>query len=226
MSDPFKPGTPRGRRIVPGGEVLRRYADSSGPTRFFLWLRWLWTPYGQMASLLPARGRILDGGSGHGLLSLTLALQSPARKVIGLDHSTERVAAAKKAAGKLPNVVFKKGDFLQMPSGSFEGLAFVDVLHYLTYPTQAKLLKDCYRRLRRGGVLLFRDVDPSPGLTSSLNRVHETIMTGLGFTKAGGLHFRTVPEWTRLAEEAGFRVRSKPTGRFPFADVLFWCRKP
>jgi 2-polyprenyl-3-methyl-5-hydroxy-6-metoxy-1,4-benzoquinol methylase len=179
-----------------------------------------------MASLLPAQGKILDGGSGHGLLSLTLALQSPGRQVRGIDHSPQRVAAAEKAAAGLPNLSYGKGDFAAIPGNGYTGIAFIDVLHYLDYPVQASLLRNSFRRLRRGGILLFRDVDRRPGLASSLNRLHESMMTRLGFTKAGGLHFRTGPEWNHLALKSGFKVQSKPTRRFPFADILFWCRKP
>jgi hypothetical protein len=51
-------------------------------------------------------------------------------------------------------------------------------------------------------------------------------MTSLGFTKAGGLHFRDPEGWEALARKAGFKVSSRPMGRFPFADVLFVGRKP
>lgn len=221
MSAPSK-----GRSHPSTRDLLSRYKSLPWGTKFFLYLRWLWTPYVEMASLMPRQGRILDGGSGHGLLSLTLALRSKARKVEGVDHSVERIAAARAAGAGLRNLSFRNGDFTSLPKKAFEGIAFIDVLHYLPYRVQERLLKDSFQKLRRHGMLLFRDVDRRPGLTSFLNRLHESIMTGLGFTKAGGLHFRTGPEWEKLAAAAGFQVRSKPTGRFPFADVLFWCRKP
>ncbi|HVZ79741.1 MAG TPA: class I SAM-dependent methyltransferase [bacterium] len=206
--------------------LLRRYAHLPMGTRLFLWLRWLWTPYDRMASLLPDRGLVLDGGCGHGLLSLTLALGSSRRRVEGLDHSVERVAIARQAGRDLPNLSVSKGDFRKIPRRAYQGIALVDVLHYLPYEEQEALMKDAFRRLARGGVFLFRDVDRRPGFSSLWNRLHEGLMTGLGFTKAGGLHFRSRVQWDQLARRVGFQVRSEATGRFPFADVLFWCRKP
>ncbi len=219
---------PAGRGLFPvnAKTLLSRYSDSSWGTRIFLWLRWIWTPYAEMASLMPNRGKILDGGSGHGLLSLTLALQSPSRQVEGVDHSPQRLFLARKAARKMTNLKFREGDFRRLPKGVYDGLAFVDVLHYLSFDEQEQLLKESFRRLRSGGMLLFRDVDHGGGPASFWNGFHEILMTRLGFTKAGGLHFRTAQEWEKLAQQTGFKVRSKPTGRFPFADVLFCCRKP
>ncbi len=54
--------------------------------RGFLWLRSILTPYARMASALPARGRVLDLGSGHGLLAFALSRDSPRREIIGIDH--------------------------------------------------------------------------------------------------------------------------------------------
>lgn len=178
-----------------------------------------------MASLLPSKGRILDGGSGHGLMSLVLAAQCPDRQVQGMDHSANRVHMARQASQGLPNLSFKKGDFRFLPSDSYAGIVLLDVLHYLSYEQQVKLFQDLFRKLRNDGVLLFRDVDRRPGLASLWNRFHEILMTGLGITQAEGLHFRTGSEWERLACKAGFKVRAQSTGRFPFADVLFYCRK-
>jgi 2-polyprenyl-6-hydroxyphenyl methylase/3-demethylubiquinone-9 3-methyltransferase len=144
-----------------------------------------------MASLLPRAGLILDGGCGHGLLSLTLAFQSPRRKVLGLDHSPSRISAARKAATGLGNLSFRTGDYASPPRLTYDGIALIDVLHYLPYEKQAQVLGRSFRRLRRGGMLVFREVDRRPGPASLFNRFHEKVMTGLGFTKAEGLYFRS-----------------------------------
>lgn len=210
----------------PSEPILSRYAGAPWSTRLFLFLRWHWTPYRRMAAHLPIQGKILDGGSGHGLFSLVVALGSERRIVEGIDHSSGRVSLSRRAARGLRNLSFRRGDFRDIRGRDFTGLAFVDVLHYLAPADQEMLFRDSFRRLRRGGLLLFRDVDRRPGLASLWNRCHEWLMTRLGFTKAQGLHFHTRREWETLARRVGFRVRSQAMARFPFADVLFLCRKP
>lgn len=207
-------------------DVLGRYCFLPWTTRFFLWARWNWTPYREMAALLPTEGKIFDGGCGHGLLSLALALSEPTRKIIGVDHSERRVGVSTIAASGLSNVVFKMGDYSAISWEIYDGMALIDVLHYLPHGKQDEILRSCFTYLRPGGIFLFREVDPSSGFASRFNRVHEKIMTGLGFTRAHGLYFRKPGEWKAVAEQAGFRVLARPFTRFPFADVLFECRKP
>ena len=222
MSDQLRPGVREGSL---GKKLLSRYSGLSAASRLFLWARWRWTPYEEMASLLPIKGRILDGGCGHGLLSLALATRSTARRVLGVDHSGQRVAAAQEAARGLKNVSFAAGDYSSPPRGPYDGIALIDVLHYLPYERQAQVMKNSVRRLRRRGVLLFREVDRKPGFASFFNRVHETFMTTFGFTRAQGLYFRSSDGWKELARQSGLKVKAMPCGRFPFADVLYRCER-
>jgi 2-polyprenyl-3-methyl-5-hydroxy-6-metoxy-1,4-benzoquinol methylase len=206
--------------------VLDHYRGLPWGKAFFLWVRWHWTPYQEMADLMPRSGSILDAGCGHGLFSLALALGSPSRKVLGIDHAFPRLAQALKASEGVPNVDFRYNDYPVLPGGPYAGIALIDVLHYLPFQRQELVLKKAFRKLRRGGVLLFREVDQSPGLASAYNRLHERFMTGLGFTQAAGLHFRDPKGWEAIAVRAGFQVTARPLSRFPFADILFVGRKP
>jgi hypothetical protein len=102
----------------------------------------------------------------------------------------------------------------------------MDVLHYLPHDQQQEFVRTAHDKLRPGGVLLVRDVDTAAGFRSFLNRRYERLMTGIGFTRAGQLHFRTRAEWQELFHDGAFAVQSESCGHFPFADVLFTCHKP
>jgi len=69
-------------------------------TRWFIRLRWKLTPYREIAARLPTGGRVLDLGSGHGLLSLALSMGSDKREIIGIDHDQARVRLAERAAAR------------------------------------------------------------------------------------------------------------------------------
>jgi 2-polyprenyl-3-methyl-5-hydroxy-6-metoxy-1,4-benzoquinol methylase len=205
-------------------EVLRRYGAESWGSRLFLAVRWMWTPYAEVARSLPVKGRILDAGCGHGLLALELSLRSPERRILGVDHDVPRIRAAQKASRDLKNVEFRDGDFTKVPQGLFDGIMYMDDLHYLPYADQETLLRRSRKALRRGGVLVFREVAQTGSFFSGWNRLHEKIMTAVGLTKAEKLHFRTPEGWKTLAESVGFQVHVRPLSRPPFADVLFECR--
>ena len=204
-------------------------------TRLFIWLRWKLTPYREIAAALPSGGRVLDLGSGHGLLSLALSMGSEKREIIGIDHDQARVLLAEGAAAKhdgRSKPRFQVGDLQKalatFPPASLSGIAMIDILHYLAPDAQAALLRDAARALEPGGVLAVREVDSEGGVAAVWNRFYENVATRIGFTQSARtqLEFRSVSGWSSLLESAGFGVLSEPCGAPIFSDVLFIARRP
>jgi SAM-dependent methyltransferase len=204
-------------------------------TRSFVWLRWKLTPYRKIAAVLPKAGRILDLGSGHGLLSLALSMGSDRREIIGVDHDQARVRLAEGALARhdaSPKPRFEVGDLEKalatFASASLAGIAMIDILHYLSPEGQAVLLREAARALEPGGILAVREVDPDGGVAASWNRFYENVATRIGFTQSARaqLEFRSVAGWTDMLEAVGLDVRSEPCGSALFSDVLFVARRP
>jgi SAM-dependent methyltransferase len=210
------------------------FADAPLSTRSFLRLRSMLTPYDRMASVLPARGRVLDLGSGHGLLAFALSLGSHEREIIGVDHDPDRVRLAESAALGLPvgsRPSFEVGDLKEklcaFPSGSLTGIAMIDILHYFDPPTQQFLVNQAARVLAPGGVLAVREIDSDNRVKGAVNRLYERLATGVGFTRSAGhmLSFRGSAGWIDLLEGAGFKVGAQRCGPRFFADVLYVAQR-
>ena len=123
------------------------FAEAKLSTRCFLWLRSVLTPYELIAASLPSRGRLLDLGSGHGLLCFTLALASAEREIAGVDHDVARVRLAETAALKLPPEIrprFLVGDLKEsiaaLGPATLAGIAMIDILHYFDAASQHFLI--------------------------------------------------------------------------------------
>jgi SAM-dependent methyltransferase len=211
------------------------FSDAPLSTRSFIWLRWKLTPYREIAVVLPKVGRILDLGSGHGLLALALSLGSERREIIGIDHDQARVRLAERAAARsgIPSKPrFEAGDLEKalatFASESLSGIAMIDILHYLAPEAQQVLLREAARVLEPGGILALREVDPQGGPAAIWNRLYENVATRIGFTQSARTHltFRSVPGWTSILKTAGFEVHSEPCGSALFSDVLFVARRP
>lgn len=210
------------------------FGEAQLSTRCFIWLRWRLTPYRRIASVLPRRGRVLDLGSGHGLFSLALSIDSDQREIIGIDHDPERVRLAEGAIARHACVAkprFEVGDLekslAKLPSGSFAGIAMIDVLHYFDTDGQRALINGAARVLEPGGILAMREVDSAGGPAAVWNRAYENVATRIGFTRSARkrLEFRSRSGWTKMLESAGFRVQSEPCGSPIFSDVLFIGRR-
>jgi SAM-dependent methyltransferase len=211
------------------------FSDAPLSTRSFVWLRWRFTPYREIAEKLPTAGRIVDLGSGHGLLALALSIGSNRREIIAIDHDQARVRLAERAAarsGSPSKPRFEIGDLEKalatFATGSLSGIAMIDILHYLAPEAQAVLLRQAARVLEPGGILALREVDPQGGPAAVWNGFYENVSTRIGFTQSGRTHltFRSVSGWTTMLETVGFDVHSEPCGSALFSDVLFVARRP
>jgi ubiquinone/menaquinone biosynthesis C-methylase UbiE len=102
---------------------------------------------------------VLDLGSGHGLFSLALSMDSDQRVVIGIDHDSKRVHLAKGATEQYASISrprFEVGDLQKklaaFARGSLAGIAMIDILHYFDADGQRTLLREAARALEPGGI--------------------------------------------------------------------------
>ena len=189
-------------------------------TRGFLWLRAALTPYTRIASVLPVTGRVLDLGSGHGLLAFALSLGSPLREVVGVDHDPDRVRLAEAAALRLPvasKPKFEVGDLKtkleSFESASLAGIAMIDMLHYFDASTQELLVREAARVLSPGGILVAREIDSAARINGAVNRLYEHVATGVGFTRSAG------PAMTFRGAAGGSRFSKAPVSRCAPSDA-------
>lgn len=202
---------------------VSRFRSAPVGARFFLRVRWWLTPYRNMVAPLPESGRILDLGCGHGLFAFAAVDGHPQRRVLGIDHDAPRIALAADAARGIDNLTFETGDLAAPPEGEADAVALIDLMHYFEPAKQEEILRAAASRLRSGGTLVVRDVDPNGGFVSAINRLWEKIATGTGFTrtKKTGFHFRTPAQWEELLRAIGFDVTSRRCSFALFADHLF-----
>jgi uncharacterized protein len=215
-------------------KIVSLFSGAPLSTRWFIWLRWRLTPYRDIAAAMPIAGRIVDLGSGHGLLSLALSMGSDQREIIGIDHDQARVCLADRAAARYDSPAkpkFEVGDLEKalatFAPRSLSGIAMIDILHYLAPDSQAALVREAARVLEPGGILAVREVDSQGGAAAVWNRFYENVATRIGFTQSArtDLEFHSVADWTKMLEDSRFDVRSAPCGSRIFSDVLFIGRR-
>ena len=113
---------------------------------------------GALLSLLPGHWVVGDLGCGTG--ALLPALAPHVARVIGVDASSEMLAAARARGGELGNVELREGTLEALPlkDGSLDAVTMMLVLHHVPVPSLA--LAEAVRVLKPGGRLLVVDMMP------------------------------------------------------------------
>ena len=198
-------------------KLTRRFP--MGLPRTYVWFRAQLLCLDVIDRLVPQEGKILDIGCGFGIVTLSLALGSPKRELIGFELDPKRIRLARNAAAGLPQVSFEERDFSTDPSlpDGVDAIVMIDLLHHVPFQVQEKLLDQCALHLRQGGSLCIREIDTTPKRKFYWNLLHDKIVTG-----NQSLYFRPSEEFQKQLERRGLSVRrwSHPHPLYPFVFLL------
>ncbi|NPV62687.1 MAG: class I SAM-dependent methyltransferase [Methanotrichaceae archaeon] len=141
---------------------------------------------------LPEQARVLDVGTGKGLLPIRVAQTNQDLQVYGLDISEKAVNAARKNSldsGLANPPEFYLGDASSLPfeDGCFDLVVSTFSLHH--WPEPVKGLNEIYRILKPGGKAGIYDhwKDPSPSAKTRLRKKYGWTLSTLAL-----LHLRLV----------------------------------
>lgn len=200
--------------------LYKLYSDSTLTERFYARLRWRLCPFYEIERLIPGKANILDIGCGFGLLSNYMALMSEDRKVLGIDLSEKRIAAAKKTIGRRANIDFIIADVKNLDIANCDAVVITDFLHHISFKEQERLLENIYSRLKNGGRLILQDVDASRPCRYFFTRALDRALN-----VGKPLYYRSKKDWQKLLQGVGFNVEVSSIDIFFLPDVLFTCNK-
>jgi 2-polyprenyl-6-hydroxyphenyl methylase/3-demethylubiquinone-9 3-methyltransferase len=205
---------------------LALYRSQPLGIRAFVTIRHWLAPLARVLAAVPASGRVLDVGCGHGMFGCAAALGSPGRSVLGVDPSPDKITVATSVGVNVPNARFVQGIVQDVAERDFDAITILDVLYLLPVEEKLAVLRACRERIAPSGVLIVKANDTRPAWKYAVARGQEALMTTIGLTMGhGALHFLSREENAELISRAGFSPRFVDLNSWlPYPHVMFVCR--
>jgi 1-acyl-sn-glycerol-3-phosphate acyltransferase len=160
---------------------------------------------------IPKEATVVDVGCGYGPLSYALMLYSNKRKITGIDYDKEKIAVAQNCFLKNDKIQFIAADIVEYEMPDADVFVINDVLHYLSYANQEKVLHNMLKHLRPEGFLIIRDSD-----ADEQERHKKTVFTEVMSTHffkfnktVNSLCFFSSSQLEKTISKAGYRIVQK-----------------
>lgn len=159
------------------------YVEGPYLMRKMMHYRILICPFERLIPMVPAGASVLDVGCGAGLFLALLA--GSARGVIGVGFDTShraidvarRMTEQVRLKGREANLRFFRLDVTEpWPEGLFDVVSLVDVLHHIPPAHQKSVVEQAVKKVKPGGVLLYKDMADKPAFHAWMNRLHDMVV--------------------------------------------------
>lgn len=164
---------------------------------------------------LAGRRDVVDLGAGMGLLTALHAGREPAARVRAVEWDPKKTAAARILLEDLPQTEVVEGDARTFDVAGADGVALLDVLHYVTADEQRAWLGTIATTVAERATIVVRELDSSAE-KGKLAQLIDGWMVRLGWNRGGGVHVWPIAEMVTLLEGAGFDVTVENAGKGAF----------
>jgi 2-polyprenyl-3-methyl-5-hydroxy-6-metoxy-1,4-benzoquinol methylase len=178
------------------------YGDLPLKSRVLTKLRPYYCPLQDIATRVPIGSDVFDIGCGSGLLVNSLIAAGRIATGAGVDANARAIAAAKNVAVKLKaDLEFRAcSDPRSWPQRHFDVVTMIDVMHHIPPAMQLTFFDEAIRRIKPGGVLLYKDMCLEPRWRAIANRI-----TDLTSSKQW-IHYLPIETAVRWATKAGLAL--------------------
>ena len=160
--------------------------------------------------LIPKEARITDIGCGYGFLPYILSWTGRKRQVTGIDYDEEKIEVANNCFSKDERINFVAMDALSAEIPSSDVFIMNDMLHYMPYEKQERLIEKCMSQLSEEGFIIIRDGNKGEQKKHEMTKMTEVCSTQIfKFNKTEGeLHFSSKEQIKAIAEKNGYSFKT------------------
>jgi 2-polyprenyl-3-methyl-5-hydroxy-6-metoxy-1,4-benzoquinol methylase len=168
-------------------------------------------------------GTVLDLGCGRGPILFLLSRHRDLKRGLGVDRDARAIEVAR-GANADPRIAFGKGTIFDYPEqdlGLYDCIICFDLFHHLPQQEREKLIPYVAGAMRRGTVLIFKDLEGKRHWRSWANSVTDWLSSGSLVTYTT---MEAVLEWF---QSIGFEiVYTAYSNKWVWAHMLVVAQKP
>jgi 2-polyprenyl-3-methyl-5-hydroxy-6-metoxy-1,4-benzoquinol methylase len=178
-------------------------------------IRFATSPMLRVVEHVPRGGSLLDIGAGHGVFAV-LAHQRGSR-VVAVEPDVRKVLPV---AGC--RFVIGYDDVIR---GSFDAISIIDVLYKIPTSEWDDLLARAASRLKSGGILIIKEMDPTERWKNRWNRLQERAASALGLTLGESFSYEAPNEFIARLRRHGFDATAQRIDAwYPHPHLLYVAR--
>jgi cyclopropane fatty-acyl-phospholipid synthase-like methyltransferase len=201
----------------------RAFGHYPAAHRLHILIRFLTCPFPRTIDDVPAGSRVLEIGSGHGLYAVLIA-EERAREVVAVDPDV------KKSLLPTPSPKIRKvAGYDDCVTGSFDAIVIYDATYRMPISVRRELFARVLQRLKPGGVLLWKDMDPGHPLKMKWARFQEWLSDHVLHISFGeGFLHQSREEVAAMLTEIGFtNLQARAIDRgYVHPHLLYTAKRP
>ena len=159
-------------------------------------------------TLIDDRKTIYDFGCGYGYLSYYLHYRDKTRQIIGIDYDKDKIDVADNCVKLSEEIKFVCNDLRNQLIEKCDVVFLNDVLHYLAFNDQQKILNDIEDKLNNNGIIFIRDGLKDDKKSHKMTKITEILSTKIfGFNKSENpLEFISEIQINEFAKEKNMSI--------------------
>lgn len=179
-------------------------------------------PFEELLPEVPRGASVLDIGCGGGLFLGLLEAAGKQPLGVGFDLSQPAIALAqrmsrdarkRRAESRLSFETVEADS--PWPEGLFDVVAMIDVIHHVPPGAQEQVIRDACKRVRLGGLFLYKDMVSRPRWRAAANQLHDLLLA------RQWVHHLPPEQVAKWAVDEGLQVeRAQRINRFWYGHEL------
>jgi SAM-dependent methyltransferase len=192
----------------PGPATMLAWANEysrafRGLTRFLTAHRPRICPFERLVDAVPPRSNLLDIGCGNGLFLYLLVRAGRLGEGRGVEIRSDAANAgnaALRGLGIREASISVGGGPADWPQRQFDVVSMIDVVHHVPRDRQRATLTAACAVVRRGGLLIYKDMATEPAWAAWANRLHDLVLA------RQWIHYLPIADVDAVAGDCGMRI--------------------